>query len=153
MITPGFFSYFNTHRALMTSQNALNVVNHNISNANTTGYSRQRAEITAYEPYPMPTIHGMTNGQMGQGSIMKSIERIRDGFIDAQYRLENSLLGFNSVSRDVLQQVEAIMAEPTTGGQRPTNASRARAPWCLAPRDVVATFGHESRARSSVTVS
>jgi flagellar hook-associated protein 1 len=116
MITPGFFSFFNTHRALMTAQNALNVVNHNISNANTAGYSRQRAEISAFAPYPMPSIYGMTNGQMGQGAIMTSIERIRDSFIDGQFRLESSLLGYNQISRDVLQQVEAIMAEPTTGG-------------------------------------
>lgn len=116
MITPGFFSFFNTHRALMTAQNALNVVNHNISNASTEGYSRQRAEITAFEPYPAPSVHGMTTGQMGQGSTVRSIERIRDSFLDGQYRLESSLLGFNQVKRDVLQQLEAIMAEPTTGG-------------------------------------
>lgn len=116
MITPGFFSFFNTHRALMTSQNALNVVNQNISNANTEGYSRQRAEISAYDPYQAPSLHAFTNGQMGQGSIVTKIERLRDSFLDAQFRNESSTLGFNEVKSQILQQIEGILAEPSDSG-------------------------------------
>ena len=116
MITPGFFSFYNTHRSLMTAQNALNVVNHNIANVNTEGYSRQRAEITAYEAYQTPSVQGFTNGQMGQGSIVSKVERLRDSFIDAQLRNETSVLGFNEVKTEVLQQLEGIIAEPSDSG-------------------------------------
>ncbi len=116
MITPGFFSMFNAHRAMLTAQSALNTVNHNVANANTPGYSRQRVEISAFNAYASPSIYGLTGGQIGQGSMVDAVIRIRENFIDNQYRLENGLLGLNTVARDVMQQMEGILTEPSTNG-------------------------------------
>ncbi len=116
MITPGFFGFFNTHRALVTNQMALNTINHNISNANTEGYSRQRVEIEAFAAYATPMLSGLTGGQMGQGSTAKEVVRIHENFIDAQFRDESAVLGQNLIMRDVLQQLEGILAEPSNSG-------------------------------------
>ncbi len=39
-------------RAMMTQQYALHTVGHNIANANTEGYTRQRVNFTQTESYP-----------------------------------------------------------------------------------------------------
>lgn len=116
MITPGFFGFFNAHRGLVATQNALNTINHNISNANTPGYSRQRVDLTAYTPYTDPNMYQLIGGQLGQGPWVQQVSRNRDHFLDAQYRESNALLGMQTSMRDTLQQIEGILAEPSTGG-------------------------------------
>lgn len=116
MISPGFFGIFNAHRALLTSQSALNTINHNIANANTDGYSRQRVDIQAAHPYTSPNIVGLNQGQLGQGSIVQEITRIRDSFLDDQFQDQNSFLGMNQQIRDILQSLEGIITEPSANG-------------------------------------
>jgi flagellar hook-associated protein 1 FlgK len=119
MITPGFFAFFNAQRGMYTAQGAMNVINHNISNVNTPGYSRQRANLEAYIPYTAPslTLPSPANpGQLGQGSTISSITRIRDSFLDNQFIKEASTLGLNQSSKDILTQIEGIIGEPAAGG-------------------------------------
>lgn len=118
MISPGFFSFFNAQRGLLAAQMALNTVNHNIANANTEGYSRQRVNLEAYNPYssPIQTFQNMHAGQLGQGVNVESVTRVRDTFIDGQFRLENSILGMNTNIRNAMQQLEGILGEPSTSG-------------------------------------
>ncbi|WP_249175460.1 flagellar basal body protein, partial [Clostridium tyrobutyricum] len=48
---PGLFSIFNTAKSgLFSQQTAINVTSHNIANANTDGYSRQRANMVTTTP-------------------------------------------------------------------------------------------------------
>lgn len=118
MISPGFFGFYNSFRGLLASQMALNTVNHNISNANTPGYTRQRVDLTAHAPYTLPTQIGqdISAGQLGQGVLVDGVSRIRDQFIDTQYRQENSTLGYNEEYETVLQQIEGVLNEPSTSG-------------------------------------
>jgi flagellar hook-associated protein 1 FlgK len=116
MITPGFFGFYNAHRGLVATQNALNTVSHNISNANTAGYSRQRVDLEAYTPYTTPNMHQLIGGQLGQGPWVQQVTRSRDVFLDAQYRSSNGTLGLDTAIRDALQQVEGILTEPSVSG-------------------------------------
>lgn len=116
MITPGFFGYYNANRGLMAAQNAMSVINQNISNVNTAGYSRQRLDLQAFDPYNRPNMAQLTIGQIGQGPVIQQITRSRDLFLDAQYRLSNSKLGTNSSTNLSLQQIEGILNEPSTEG-------------------------------------
>lgn len=118
MISPGFFSFFNAQRGLLASQMALNTVNHNIANANTEGYSRQRVNLEAFHPYTAPSSNtqDVRSGQLGQGVTVESVTRVRDTFIDGQFRLENSILGMNTNIRNSLQQLEGILGEPSNAG-------------------------------------
>lgn len=116
MISPGFFGIYNAHRALLTAQSALNTVNHNLANANTEGYSRQRVDVEAAPAYHPPNLSQIMDGQVGQGSVVQQITRYRESFLDNQYRDQSSLLGLNTAMRDVLQQVEGILAEPSDSG-------------------------------------
>jgi flagellar hook-associated protein 1 FlgK len=116
MITPGFFGLYNAHRGLLAAQSALNTINNNISNANTPGYSRQRVDLAAYNPYTDPSLQQIPGGQLGQGPIVQQITRSRDQFLDAQYRQANGLSGLDSAIRDGLQQVQGVINEPSDSG-------------------------------------
>lgn len=116
MITPGFFGLYNAHRGLTAAQNALSTIQHNISNANTPGYSRQRVDLMAFNAYAEPGMSLIPGGQIGQGPTLEQITRSRDQFLDAQFRLSNGSLGMNETMRDALKQLEGIMSEPSTSG-------------------------------------
>ena len=109
----GLFSTFNVAtRGINTAQTTIDVTAHNIANANTEGYSRQRAEIVTSRP----TTPTNFSGQVGTGSQVESIVRIRDTFLDYQVRGESSTLGKANVRNNVLAEVESIFNEPSDTG-------------------------------------
>src|SRR5438105_858210 len=94
-------------RALMAQQAALDTTNQNIANASTPGYSRQVADITAFDPYTTPAYNSPAGpGQFGTGSLVDGIDRVRDQFIDTQWRIENQTLGDAQIQQGVLQRVQ-----------------------------------------------
>lgn len=99
-------------KALFANQRAQQTVSHNVSNANTPGYSRQRVILESTH-----TAYGMGfNWQMGTGVKISDVDRIRDDFTDRQYRNENSGLGEWDIQSDMLKQVEAVFNEPSDIG-------------------------------------
>jgi flagellar hook-associated protein 1 FlgK len=96
--------------ALLSQQKALDVTGHNIANASTEGYSRQRLRLTAAVPLQTPI------GQVGRGVTADGIERARSSFFDSGFRQENGLLGQYSTSKEMLDQVEGVFGEPSTTG-------------------------------------
>lgn len=114
----GLFSILNVSKTgLFTQQSAINVTSHNVSNANTEGYSRQRTEMQTRTPYCMPSMNSAVGpGQMGTGVEISAIRRVRDSFIDFQFRTETSTYG-NFYARDkFLGEVEQIFNEPSDTG-------------------------------------
>lgn len=106
-------------RALQAHQLALEVTSHNLANSGTIGYSRQRAEISATDPYTYPSAtRSGTPGQVGTGVGVGSISRMRDGLIDQQIQKQSSLLGEAESRMDMLGQMEIIMTEPSDSGIR-----------------------------------
>ena len=109
----GLFGTFNiAKRGINTSQATIDVTSHNISNSNTVGYSRQRAKIVTSRP--MTGTAGY--GQVGTGSQVQAIERVRDGFLDYQLRGANSSLGSSDIRSNFLYEVENIFNEPSDTG-------------------------------------
>jgi flagellar hook-associated protein 1 FlgK len=106
-----------TLRGILAQQLALDVTGHNIANANTVGYSRQRASLVATDPYTVP---GVTRppqaGQLGTGVDVDQYERVRDAFVDIQLRAQTMLNGANQATQDGLQQVEQAFNEPSDSG-------------------------------------
>lgn len=96
--------------ALLTHQKAVDTTGHNIANANTPGYTRQRLALTAEVPLSTPI------GQVGRGVTADGIERLRDSFLDQNYRRENGELGRFGTMKETLGQVEDIFGEPTSTG-------------------------------------
>lgn len=114
----GLFSIFNVaNRGMSTQQRAINVTSHNIANANTAGYSRQRAAIETTRPFGMPSLNNTAEpGQIGTGSQVSVIERVRDSFLDYQVRNETSTYGEFAARDKFLSEVEGIFNEPSDTG-------------------------------------
>ncbi|MBQ7577269.1 MAG: flagellar hook-associated protein FlgK [Synergistaceae bacterium] len=109
-----------TFGAMEMGRNALNAfrlgmqtVGHNISNMGTEGYSRQRVNFVSAVPMDLPNI-----GQVGQGMNVSSIERIRDEFLDFQFRDTQSTLGYWEKLNDLYDNIQLYIAEPASSGIR-----------------------------------
>ncbi|MUK90804.1 flagellar hook-associated protein FlgK [Ornithinibacillus sp. L9] len=104
-------------RALFTQQSAIYTTGHNISNANTEGYSRQRVNFEATTPFPSGSRNRpQIPGQMGTGVQAGSVERIRDKFLDLQFRAENSKSGYWESMSEAIGRMESVMNEPSENG-------------------------------------
>ena len=104
-------------QALFAQQSALYTTGHNISNANTKGYSRQRVNFESASPFPV----GSRNrpeipGQLGTGVQAGSVERVRDQFLDTQFRGENSKAGYWEAKSAALSRMENLMNETSDNG-------------------------------------
>jgi len=104
---------------IYTHKLAMSVVAHNIANTNTPGFSRQRPVIVATPPVPTSTLTQPSIPlQVGTGSLVKSIERIRDSFLDVQYRQVNAKNSYWDAISSNLHFVEQLFNEPGDNGIR-----------------------------------
>jgi len=99
-------------RALYAQQTAINTTGHNVSNANTAGYSRQRVEMVTTPPLEaIGMTRSTAKGQLGTGVNVNAIVRLRDRFLDLQYRNENRYLGEWTVKENTYEKLEVIFNE------------------------------------------
>jgi flagellar hook-associated protein 1 FlgK len=104
---------------IYTHKLAMNVVGHNIANANTPGYSRQRPVIEATPPIPLTTLTQPSIPlQMGTGSRVRTIVRLRDAFLDIQYRQVNNRYNYWDTILSNLHFIEQLLSEPGENGIR-----------------------------------
>jgi flagellar hook-associated protein 1 len=95
---------------LRAAQRGLNVTGHNIVNANTHGFSRQRSlQLESHSRNLGTGPNGVM--QVGLGVNMGGIEQIRDRFFDRNFRDQNSLSSFAFVQAGINMEVENIFAE------------------------------------------
>lgn len=106
-----FFGLEVSRRALASQQAALNITGHNISNANTQGYSRQVANLTTTTPYTI-NVAGKSVSY-GTGVSLETITRARDTFVDRQFRGETSKQQYWAGRQDSLQKIEGVLNEPS----------------------------------------
>jgi len=101
------------------SKLAMNVVSHNIANANTPGFSRQRPELMTTAPIPITSLTqpGLPL-QIGTGVYVKDIQRVRDEFLDIQFRQTNNKYNYWDSMTSNLHFVEQLFAEPSDAGIR-----------------------------------
>lgn len=107
-----FFGLNVALRGLYTSQRNLDVINHNISNVNTPGYSKQVTNQVASRPIAL--LNG--TGMLGTGSEVISIERVRDEYLDFKYWSESTSYGEWQAKKTVLSDIEAMLNEPSDSG-------------------------------------
>jgi flagellar hook-associated protein 1 len=104
-------------RGMFTQQSALQTTGHNIANANTPGYTRQRVNFVQTEPYPAASRNRPNiPGQMGTGVEAGSIQRVRESFLDVQFRTENNKFGHWETRSNAIAKMEDILNEPSDTG-------------------------------------
>ncbi|MDR1376829.1 MAG: flagellar hook-associated protein FlgK, partial [Synergistaceae bacterium] len=106
-------------RALNAFRQGIEVAGHNVANVKTEGYSRQRVNLSTTDPYASPGLSSPAiPGQIGTGVKVDEIIRIRDQFLDFQYRSELSTLGYWSKINNFYETVQLYIAEPLGDGIR-----------------------------------
>jgi len=106
-------------RGLQAHQQALHVTGHNLNNAATEGFSRQRVEMTTFDPIFMPHLNrAETPGQIGQGTVIERIERARDQLLDRRIIAQASNQGFWATRDPYIRMIENLYMEPGNNSVR-----------------------------------
>ena len=101
-------------KGLQSHQQAIHTTGHNISNADNKEYSRQRVIITSADPIYAPAFNrSNAAGNIGQGSVVTTIERIRDVFIDDRIVSEKNTMGYWQTRNNFIYQIESVYNEPS----------------------------------------
>jgi len=118
MTIPTYMGLNTALSGLEAAQAAIDTTGQNIANADTPGYSRQRVNLTERSQLTIPALSSYTGqgSQFGTGVDITSITRIRDQFLDSQYRAQNTTENGDNTSSTILSQVQAGLAEPSTTG-------------------------------------
>jgi flagellar hook-associated protein 1 FlgK len=107
-MTSGLFGFFTAQRSLMLNQAALNIVNTNVANINTEGYSKQRLELSQESIVSTDASMPMNAAQSGLGAVIDSISRNRDAYIDSSYRSAYSNYSYSSELSENVGLIEDI---------------------------------------------
>jgi flagellar hook-associated protein 1 FlgK len=106
------FAGFNTAQlAMAASQRALDVTGQNLANINTPGYTRQRLDLTSISPEGASISSSPYDIKVGQGVRMEEIERIRDPFLDVQYRNQLPKVGTADAMDAILAEIGNVFDE------------------------------------------
>ena len=103
--------------ALLANSQAMEIIEHNVANANTKGYHRQEAVMRTTVPsnlYGMD--RGIGAGVRGTGVEVGMIKRFSLSFFDTRFRSVTSEAKEWEAQRDVLMQLEMSLAETSTEG-------------------------------------
>ncbi len=117
MTIPTFTGLNTALSGLEASQAAIDTTGQNITNADTPGYSEET--VTTGESGAL-TIEGLTGTgagvQLGTGVDVDSISRVRDSFLDTQYRYQNGLTSNANTLATQLAQAQTAVNEPSSDG-------------------------------------
>ena len=112
-MSAGIFSVLDIAKyALFTEQRAIHTTGHNIANANTEGYSRQRVDMETNEPM------SSWPGQLGMGVRAQEVERIYDRFLGGKIVSENEKAGEWEAKKGGLERLEIVFYESENSGFR-----------------------------------
>lgn len=98
---------------IYTHKLAMNVVGHNIANSSTEGYSRQRPVIVTTHPLTVQFSNILT---LGTGSQVKDIQRVRDLFLDLQYRQVTNRYTYFETTYSNLHYIEQLLTGTSKSG-------------------------------------
>ena len=100
-------------RSIMANTDAITTAGHNISNANTEGYSRQRVQIREFDPLYKPDLtRAERPGMIGQGVDVQSVNRIRDELLDKRIVGQQNVESYWKTRSDYYTMLEQIYNEP-----------------------------------------
>jgi flagellar hook-associated protein 1 FlgK len=96
-------------QSLQASQGALDVTTNNISNANTPGYSRERAILSSQAPIEQ-------GGQLyGNGVDLQQVQSVRDQVLELRIAEETQQQSSSQTQYNALQQVQGVFASSSQG--------------------------------------
>lgn len=117
MTIPTFTGYNTALSGLQAAQAAIDTTGENIANANTAGYTRQVVNTGEAGSLGIPQVSQEgAQAELGTGVDITSISRIRDQFLDIQYRAQNTASSNANTNSTQLQEVQTAVNEPSSDG-------------------------------------
>lgn len=108
-------------RSLNAHQSSIATAGHNITNANTEGYSRQRVQLRAFDPIYRPDLsRAEVPGQIGQGMEAQSVQRVRDEMLDQRIVEQGNQETYWETRSKYYMMLEQIYNEPDDVSVRTT---------------------------------
>jgi flagellar hook-associated protein 1 FlgK len=101
---------------LTVSQNALNTTAHNMSNVDTSAYTRQQVQLTNSIYNTISKTQCATSyTQLGLGVTYSQTRQVRDYFLDLNYRRESGRSAFYDNSVSTMDEMEDVLGESSNG--------------------------------------
>lgn len=101
-------------QGLNVARTQLEITGQNITNANTTGYTRQCVDTYAVGPYSENMRYALTNdANIGNGVQISGTSQLRDPYLDVRYRRENAQLGEAAAQYDGLTDLGYLFDSAT----------------------------------------
>jgi flagellar hook-associated protein 1 FlgK len=101
--------------SLYAQRRGVELAAHNVANANTEGYSRQRVDLTNMGAPAVPAFWSTFEGD-GQGVRVEGITRYRDQFLEIRAGLEHGALAELEQHRATLERLQELFNEPSDLG-------------------------------------
>lgn len=103
--------------SLLAQQQALDTLSHNIANAATPGYKRQRVVLAEGHPVTQTFLSGYTaRTALGTGVHVEQIQRVQDDFVDSRVQFASGQAAYWGTRSDILGRIETIFSEPGDQG-------------------------------------
>lgn len=100
-------------RSIIAHTQQIQTAGHNISNADTEGYTRQRVQVKSFDPLYRPDLsRAQTAGQIGQGTSVESINRLRDELLDQRIVAQSNQETYWGTREKYYTMIEQIYNEP-----------------------------------------
>ena len=91
------------------AKSSLATTSHNIANAQTEGFSRQRVEINTRQPQ----LTGV--GAIGKGVQINNVSRIHDNYVSSEMRSNASIANGLETNYEFTSQIDNMLADPQAG--------------------------------------
>ncbi len=109
---PTFLGFEASKTALFSSQKALDITGHNLSNISTEGYTRQRVVQTSNYTDNVNSRYAPIKGvNDGEGVNIEGVNQVRNDRLDVSYRSQNKEVGYHDQKSDMLSNIESILQE------------------------------------------
>ena len=102
--------------ALQVNQLALNVVQNNVANMNTEGYTKQRVNLATRALGGSQALNVQTQAYRNAGVQIGSISRYANEYLTEYLRNNNSNLSYFSTSADISNHITTLVEELSDGG-------------------------------------
>jgi len=112
MLRSTFYGFNIAFSGMMTAQRALDLTGNNMSNIDTTGYTRQRLDLNSIPSSSYVDRYAPTNKvAIGGGVNVTRVSQLRDPFLDRRFRNEASGIGEVSANLSVMSDISSIFDE------------------------------------------
>lgn len=152
-VRPTFMGLEIAKRGAMVSQKGLDIVGHNIMNATSTGYTRQRLDAYAVAPNTYNSRFASNRVPLaGQGVDTTGISQIRDKFLDKRFREEYGSTSYFNKASEISEDIEAVLNELGLNPEQENYSNTALQNALLQITNALSTGTSQSDSTTNATV-